>query len=139
MSKKALQFANAERMYVREMCTCMEIAASCHISEKTVRLWKDEGQWDVQRANNTRSQKLFAEELYEFSRALLKNIMSDMKEGKPVSDARLYTLCRLCPQLLNVKEYEDTLRKNGIADAPVTREEILERVDKAIRGGDITK
>lgn len=136
MSKKEFKCADAMRMYVNENRTCVEIAEACGISEKTVRLWKAEGQWDLQRENNARSRRLFHEELYEFGRAVMDSIRKDMVAGKPVSDARFNTVCRICPQLLNVKEYEDLVRKSGVNAAPVTREEIISLADKRIRGED---
>jgi len=134
MSKKELKFADAERMFVRENCTCNEIAEALNISEKTVRLWKAEGQWDVQRENNNRSRRLFHEELYEFGRAVMSSIMADMKAGKSISDARFNTVCRICPQLLSVKEYEDLVKKAASASLPATREELIALADQRLRG-----
>ena len=42
MSKKALYFAEAERLYVTEQNTVNEIAERLNLAEKTVRNWKKE-------------------------------------------------------------------------------------------------
>jgi len=107
MAKKALYFTEAERLYVIEQCTLSEIASRLRIAERTVRNWKEEGDWERKRLQYLQSRQSFHEELYEFTRQLMKSIKDDMDAGKEVSTGKMYTFARLLPLISKVKEYED--------------------------------
>lgn len=49
MSKKDLHFATAEEMFVAKLMNVGDIADRLGLSEKTVRNWKAEGDWDRKR------------------------------------------------------------------------------------------
>ena len=49
MSKKDLHFATAEEMFVAKLMNVGDIADKLGLSEKTVRNWKAEGDWDRKR------------------------------------------------------------------------------------------
>jgi hypothetical protein len=123
--KKHLYMAEAERLYVHEQMPVAEIAGRLGVSEKTIRLWKEEGGWDEKRAQYLTSRKAFHEELYEFARALLKSVMSDFTEGKEPSPSRLFTLSKLLPQITKVKDYESTV---GKGDTEPDMKEALEMI-----------
>ncbi|MFN7066137.1 MAG: phage terminase small subunit-related protein, partial [Aquificaceae bacterium] len=59
MAKKQLYFNEAERLYVIEQCTIQEIANRLRVSEKTVRLWKEEGDWENKRLQYLKSKEFF--------------------------------------------------------------------------------
>lgn len=106
MAKRAAYFAECERLYVIEQCTIAEIASRLRLGEKTVREWKAEGDWETKRKQYLTSKQSFHEELYEFSRDLLRSIREDMKSGTKVDAGRLYTLSKLLPNMIKVKDYE---------------------------------
>lgn len=133
MAKKQLYFAEAERLYVIEQCTFAEIASRLKVNEKTVRSWKEEGDWDTKRLQYLKSKQSFHEELYTFARLLLKNIREDMEAGKQVDANRLYTLTRMIPQLVKVKDYEEVARKaEGGTDKQPSNEELVELIEKEV-------
>ena len=133
MAKKQLYFAEAERLYVIEQCTFAEIASRLKVNEKTVRSWKEEGDWDTKRLQYLKSKQSFHEELYTFARLLLKNIREDMEAGKQVDANRLYTLTRMIPQLVKVKDYEEIARKaEGGTDKQPSNEELVELIEKEV-------
>jgi muconolactone delta-isomerase len=111
MAKKQLYFNEAERLYVVEHCTLMEIASRLRLGEKTVRIWKDEGDWETKRLQHIKSKEAFHEELYEFARKLMRTIKEDMENGKKVDPGRMYAFIRLLPLITKVKDYEDVLSK----------------------------
>ena len=136
MSKQQLYGAEAERMYVIEQLTIAEIASRLRVNEKTIRSWKEAGDWDLKRGAYLKTKQSFHEELYEFGRLLLKQIREDMAAGTPVDANRLYTLTRLIPQLVKVKDYEEIAKQRdnepgkepGNADLVKTVEQALKQL-----------
>lgn len=134
MSKKAYLFQEAERLYVHEQNTPAEIAAKLGVSERTVHNWLKEGSWKEKRSQYLASRRAFHEELYEFARHLMRSIMNDMQGGQKVDTGRLYTLGRILPMILKVKEYED-LRKDLQKEASRTDlQEVIKLVEEEILG-----
>jgi uncharacterized protein YjcR len=137
MAKKQQYFAEAERLYVSEQCTLAEIASRLRLAEKTVRTWKDDGDWETKRAVMVKEKQRFDEELYMFARKLLTNIMADMDNSKEPSASRLYTLTKLLPQLTRIKEYEDTVvakrEKDSSAKAGLSAD-VLKLIESEILG-----
>ena len=136
MAKKQLYFNEAERLYVIEQKTIAEIASRLRLSEKTVRNWKEEGDWQNKRYQYLQGKKAFHEELYQFARKLMKSIQADMDAGVKVDPGRLYAFTRLIPMLIKVKDYEETMKahqedekKNvGLTD------ELLKLIEKDVLG-----
>ncbi len=135
MAKKDLYFDSAERMYVIEQKTFAEIASQLDVSERTLSDWKAEGEWDAKRAQYLESRQSFHEELYEFSRTLMKSIKRDLDNEKQVDSGRLYALCRLLPNVQKVKDYEDVLKSKAeeIQRAGLP-EDVLELIQSEILG-----
>jgi hypothetical protein len=130
MAKKQLYFHEAERLYVSEQLTLAEIASRLNLAEKTVRTWKDEGDWENKRAQFRKEKQRFDEELYQFARKLLSNIMADMEAGTKVDTGRLYTLTKLLPQLTKVKEYEESAKKKETTgDKAGLKEDVLKIIE----------
>lgn len=109
MSKKQQLFAEAERLYVIEQCTQAEISSRLRIHEKTVGNWKEEGDWESKRAKHLKGKQAFHEELYEFTRLLMRSIKNDIEAGKQVDPGRMFAFNNLVGKLKNVKQYEDVI------------------------------
>jgi uncharacterized protein YjcR len=84
MAKKALYFNEAERLYVVEQMTLAEIASRLRLAERTVRTWKDEGDWETKRLHGLQEKQRFDEELYVFARTLMAKIRADLEAGEKV-------------------------------------------------------
>jgi hypothetical protein len=110
--KKAQYFAEAERLYIVEQNTINEIASRLKLGEKTVRLWKEEGQWEEKRKQHLAQKESFHEELYGFARFLMSKIKEDMNDNVKVDPGRLYTFARILPLITKVKDYEDIVGKD---------------------------
>jgi transposase len=111
LSKKHLYGPDAERLFIQDHCTVEEIAVRLRISEKTVRNWKAEGNWDTKREQHDRSVKSFHEELYMLGIKMLKRINEDVDAGLEISKSRWYAFFQLMPSLYKVKQYEDVVKK----------------------------
>ncbi|HBE44264.1 MAG TPA: hypothetical protein DDW17_02115 [Deltaproteobacteria bacterium] len=135
MAKKQLYFNEAERLYVVEQCTLTEIASRLRLAEKTVRLWKDEGDWEGKRMQHLKSKEAFHEELYEFARKLMKTIKEDMENGERVDPGRMYAFTRLLPLIIKVKDYEDVLsKKEREEDKKGLTDDVLKIIESEILG-----
>lgn len=125
MAKKALYFNEAERLYVVEQCTIAEIASRLKLNEKTVRLWKEEGDWERKRAQFLKEKQLLSEELFVFARKLAHSIMSDWEKGEKVDAGRLYALTRLLPLILKTRDFELSLEQGKKEEVNI--EEIIKK------------
>jgi hypothetical protein len=132
MAKKQLYCAEAERLYVIEQCTFAEIASRLKVNEKTVRSWKDAGDWEAKRLQYLKSRESFHEELYTFGRLLLKKIREDMEAGTQVDAGRLYTLTRIIPQLTRIKDYEEVARKKEGEGRAMSNDELVRLIEAQV-------
>lgn len=111
MTKAHLYNADAERMFVIEQMTFDEIVARLPVSEKTLQRWKSAGNWKEKREQYIKSRQAFHDELYEFSRYLMRAIKEDLKNGDSIDPSRFYAFTRILPQITRIKEYEDVRSK----------------------------
>ncbi len=72
--KKQLLAETAAKLYIEEFMTLENIAKQLNVSERTLRRWKAEGNWDVKRAEYIKSKTTFHEDLYNFGKTLLDSI-----------------------------------------------------------------
>lgn len=136
MTKKYVLLEEAQRLYCVDRKPIKEIAKCLHLSEKTLRSWKKEHDWDGRRKNHLAVKRSFHEELYEFGRVLLNIVRKDLEEGKPVDANRLYTLKSIIPNLTRVKDYEEAAvagRKPEDGKA-MTPDDIIKIVQQALEG-----
>lgn len=129
--KKQILAETAANLYIEKFMTLETIAKQLNVSERTLRRWKAEGNWDEKRSEYLKSNTTFQEDLYSFGKKLLASIMSDMSNGKKVEPSRLYTVTKIMNMLKNVKTYEDKVTaenyetekpKSGGLSADIVRE-----------------
>lgn len=129
--KKQILAETAANLYIEKFMTLETIAKQLNVSERTLRRWKAEGNWDEKRSEYLKSNTTFQEDLYSFGKKLLDLIMSDMSNGKKVEPSRLYTVTKIMNMLKNVKTYEDKVTaenyetekpKSGGLSADIVRE-----------------
>ena len=92
MTKKKSLAAAAERFYVIEQMTMVEIAQLLNVHE---------------------TKKSFHEEMYNFARKLMNTIEYDIDSGNKVEQGRLYTFAKMLPFITKIKEYEDSKDKHN--------------------------
>lgn len=122
-NKKLLYFEETQRLYVIEQLSLAEIARRIPISERTLRSWKEEGSWELKRSEHLRQKQSFHEELFEFTRELMRKVRDDMKSNKETPSGQLYTLTNLLGKIHKLKEYED---ETGTATESKTKTDIDE-------------
>ena len=74
MTKKKSLAAAAERFYVIEQMTMVEIAQLLNVHEKTIQNWKDEFNWDEKRNQFIQTKKSLQEEKYNLTRKIINPI-----------------------------------------------------------------
>lgn len=104
--------ADAERLYVIEQMTIEEIAEKLKVNEKTIRNWKTEGNWDLEKIQYVKSKQMFHEDLYNFARKLMATIEDSFEKGERVDPGRMYAFMRMLPMITKIKEYEDIVEKS---------------------------
>ncbi len=138
LAKKAQHFAEAERLYVIEQCTLGEIASRLRIHEKTAANWKEEGDWESKRAKHLKGKQAFHEELYEFTRLLMRSIKEDIEAGKQVDPGRMFAFNNLVGKLKNVKQYEDIITQKQKDDEKKNssglNDEVLRLIESQVFG-----
>ena len=147
--KKQVLMPAAERMYVVEQYTIDGIAEELGIAEKTVRLWKTEGNWDVKRQRLLKTKTDFHEDLYNFARKLMNVISLDLDNlscGTGESDidesidkrieSRVNAMSRLLDKLPKTKDYEISVKKEkeDANKVDVSGDVIAQRVREILGG-----
>lgn len=135
MSKKDVFYNEAEKLYIQDQLTIMEIESRLGVCEKTIRTWKGEGNWDEKKRRYLQEKSSFHEELYSFSRTLMKKIQEDWDAGEKVDAGRLYTLTRMLPMIIKVKDYEDVkiTKEKDTVEKGLT-EDIVKNIEKEVLG-----
>ncbi len=131
MSKAYLK-PEAERLYVQEQCSLAEAAARVGVSERTVRTWAGQDDWQRKRLQFLHGQRALDRELYELARSLVRKLREDLEADREPPAARLYATLRLIGALKPAQAYEQTTRQAQPAKAPeqaetpVTKETLLQ-------------
>jgi hypothetical protein len=110
MAKKHLYYDEAERLYCVEQLTFEEVAKRMPVSERTLRSWGSEGEWDNKRKGYFESRRLFHEELYNLGRLLVQSLNADLAAGNEINPRRINALARIIPNLTKIKEYEEVVK-----------------------------
>jgi len=122
-------------MYVVNLMTIEEIASRANSNERTVRRWKEEGDWDTKKKQYLLSKQLFHEELYEFARKLMNGIKDDLDTGEKVDTGRMYAFIRMLPMILKVKEYEDiSAKKENTDEKKGLTQDIISIIEQEVLG-----
>lgn len=109
MAKRELHYNEAERLYVADHKTISAIAKELDLSERTIWAWKTYGMWEEKREKHVETAAQTHEKLYELINHLADKAIIDLKSGNEPSASQLYTLTKLSPMLMRLKNYEDAL------------------------------
>ena len=107
--KRSEYYAEAERLYVTLNNTLIEISGKLGVAERTLRYWKDEGQWEEKRSHFINQSTQLHKDLYELAAALTNDIKNQIADGAEPAASKMYVLVKLLPLLTKTKEYEDAV------------------------------
>jgi uncharacterized protein YjcR len=111
MSKIQEHYEDAERCYVSENMSFEEIASRFSLSEKTVRLWADKGNWRDRKKSFMSQRESLEEKLRTFVDKLMDTILDDWNNGRQVDPGRMYAFNNLIGKLEKVQKYEANAAK----------------------------
>lgn len=134
MAKKELHYLDAERMYVQEQLTFSQISEKLDVSIRTLQYWSDEGNWPERRKEIMKTAKSSHEKTYGLYNRLLDKVMKNLEDGKEASQAELYTLTKLAPLLVRIKQYEDLQAQKGEEKPRGLTPETIAAIEESILG-----
>lgn len=136
--KKQMLANSAAKLYIEKFMTSENIAKRLNVSERTLRRWKAEDNWEEKRAEYIKSKTTFREDLYNFGKTLLESIKTDLKSGEKIEPSRLYTVTKIMNMLKNIKTYEDkVIHEKSMPEAANTEglsPEVIREIEEKILG-----
>lgn len=132
MAKKQAYYADAEKLFVESGIPLAGIAKKLEITEKTLREWKKEGEWDRKRVQFLKIKNSCNVELHKMLTNLAQKV-NDKIEVDEIPDAQtLYAINSLAATMLKLKTYEDSVVQQEISEKTeekeASSEEILSKV-----------
>lgn len=139
MAKKAQYGKQAENLFVREGLTLTDIAQKIPVSYVTLREWKKQGKWEVQRNEFKLAAQACHLELYDLLRILAKKLRQDEEKGEKITPARYFALGRLIDALMKTHAYEEKTAKErakaGADNAEEKKKIASAEIEKWLFGG----
>lgn len=116
MSKKERYFDEAEILYVQGQHTVNEIASKLVLAEKTVRVWKAQGEWDEKRKEFLKSKSSVHSDLYEVIKSVISSVKDDLAAKQKIEASRMYFVTKALPLIIKIKDYEELVNKKQGAE-----------------------
>lgn len=101
----------AETMYVEQFITEVGIAKRLGISDRTVRRWKAEGDWDEKRQEFINKQTLTNYDMYQLVRQMLDDFNEDLANNQQINSSRLNKFLNITEEMVKPKPKKLTLEE----------------------------
>ncbi len=134
MTNKQYLMNNAEHLYVHKLKNVETIADELEVNRKTIMSWKEKHDWDTKRRLYLKSKMTFHEELFEFARKLMREIVEDMDAGLKIDPSRMYAFCRILPNFTKVKDYEDVAADKTKLTPKGLTEDVIAKIEEEVLG-----
>lgn len=131
MSKIQEYYEICERLYVEEGMLFDELSKRFPVSEKTLRLWADKGDWRQRKKQLATHRESLSEETYLFTLELMKSLRQDSKNNVPLDQGRCYLLKSLMDKIDKVQKCEAGM--SGEPDNVTSKEADPEAVVQRVR------
>lgn len=117
----------AEKLYVYEHATCVDIARKIGKNRRTIEVWKNKYRWEEKRTGLLESQRALPQKLFEHYNVIMDSICDDIKNNRDVSASKYRLAAMLFEQIPKAKEVEQAaVAEKEIKDMPV------EKITKAV-------
>jgi len=116
LSKKERCFDEAQTLYVQGQHTVNEIASKLVLAEKTVRVWKAQGEWDEKRKEFLKSKSSVHSDLYEVIKSVISSVKDDLAAKQKIEASRMYFVTKALPLIIKIKDYENLVNKKQGAE-----------------------
>lgn len=130
MAKKQAYYGDAEKMFVENGATLAGISKKLEVTEKTLREWKKEGEWDRKRSQFLKIKNSCNVELHKMIGNLAQQVNDQIQGGEKPDPQMLYGINQLAATMLKLKTYEDSMiqEETSKEEKTVSSEEILGKV-----------
>lgn len=123
----------AQRLYIYDQMTFEEIARHIGRSDKTVRTWAADGDWQSKREKLLARHESTAEKLHKVVDHLADSIIRDCEQGETPDPGRTYALARLADKLDKLRKYETTVNAEQEENKPgADGKDITQRVEEIL-------
>ena len=96
----------AEKLYIYENRTCVEIAKKTNKNRRTIETWKKKYNWEEKRAELLNSRRALPQKLMEHYNIVMDSIGKDLREGKEIAASRYRLAAMLFEQIPKAEEVE---------------------------------
>lgn len=128
-------YKQAETIYIEGNLPIDVISQNLNISRRTLFYWKKKYEWDKKYYEKKHNQKIFNQELLEFTEKFLKKLSKDIDNHIPSSKAEMYSFLNILKNVLGSKQYEISKTKQKPLKAKdLFTPEYLRQIEKDILG-----
>lgn len=131
MGKKQAYYATAEKLYIEDRIPLSGISSRLGITEKTLRDWKKEGDWEKKKIQLLKIQNSCNVELHKLVMNLTQKVNDDIASGVAPDAGTLYTIKSLASTLPKLKSYEDSIlqEESKSKEESSSADEIISKVN----------
>ena len=101
-------FDIAEKMYVEQFITEVEIANRVGVSDRTIRRWKALGDWGIKRDGFLKANTISKDAMYALVHKMLDDFHSDMDNNRFIDPSRMYMFTNLMDEVLKKRKQSYT-------------------------------
>lgn len=122
----------AEKYYVEDQLSLIQISEKLNINAKTLGEWKKKGKWEEKRKNFLASQYSCYSALQELLMYLSKDALEKIKSGEVPESASLNFIAKMAEKLPKIKSLNEELQEKPVDIDAQTK--IAEMIDKKLLG-----
>lgn len=122
----------AEKYYVEEQQSLLEISKKLNITTKTLTEWKNKERWEEKRKNFLSSQYSCYSALQELLMYLSKDALTKIKSGEVPESASLNFIAKMSEKLPKLKAINEEANKAQTTQNTDTQTQIAELIDKKL-------
>ena len=122
----------AEKYYVEDQLSLIQISEKLNINAKTLGEWKKKGKWEEKRKNFLASQYSCYSALQELLMYLSKDALEKIKSGEVPESASLNFIAKMAEKHPKIKTMNEELQEKPVDIDAQTK--IAEMIDKKLLG-----
>jgi DNA-binding transcriptional MerR regulator len=107
--KKVLLNDTAQRMYVEDLMTFEAIAKELDVSERTVREWAKNGNWELKRKKYREFQESLHDDAREIATLLAQKIKEQLQSDQMPSRDLLNSFTKIAASMIRMRDYEKAI------------------------------
>lgn len=121
----------AEKLFIYENKTCIEIAGEIGKNRRTVETWKKKFGWDDKRTELIESRRALPQKIFEWYNLVMTGIEKALKAGEKVP-ASQYRLAAMLFDQIPKAEAVEKAASGAVAEKKFNKTEIIDAVRQAV-------